>query len=59
MSHLFDILEPNLVELNISERTLTSFSSVYLNLIEFTEVKKLVAMVTMKRNTKHSLARLT
>jgi hypothetical protein len=27
MSHLFEVLEPNLMELNISELTITSFNS--------------------------------
>jgi hypothetical protein len=45
--HLFEVLEPNLIEVNISELTLTSFSSVSLNLTEMTAVNNLVVMVTM------------
>jgi hypothetical protein len=47
-SHLFEVLEPNLIELNLSELTVTSFNSIYLNLTEFTAVNNLVAMVTIK-----------
>jgi hypothetical protein len=48
MCHLFEVLKPNLMELNISELTLTSFNSIYLNLTEFTAVSNLVAMVTVE-----------
>jgi hypothetical protein len=47
ISHLFEVREPNLMELNLSELTLTSFSSILLNLTECTSVNNLVAMVTM------------
>jgi hypothetical protein len=39
--------EPNLMEINLSELTLNAFNSILLNLIEFTAVNNLVAMVTM------------
>jgi hypothetical protein len=45
---LFEVFEPNLMERHLSELTLTSFSSVILNLTEFTTVNNLVVMVTMK-----------
>jgi hypothetical protein len=47
MRHLFEVLEPNLVELN-----LTSFSSVQLNLTEFTAVHNFVAMVITDKQSK-------
>jgi hypothetical protein len=61
MSHLFDVLEPNLMEINLSELTLTSFNSIELNLTEFTAVNNLVAMVTTEynRNPQFSKAHLT
>jgi hypothetical protein len=43
------VLEPNLMDINLSELTLVSFSSVLLNLTEFTAVNNLIAMVTMER----------
>jgi hypothetical protein len=48
MSHAFEVLQSNLVELNISELTLSSFNSIQPNLTEFTAVNNLVAMVTME-----------
>jgi hypothetical protein len=42
------VLESNLMEINLSELSLTSFYLVYLNLTEFTAVNNLVAMVTME-----------
>jgi hypothetical protein len=42
------------MEFNLSERTLTSFNSVLLNLTEFTEVNNLVAMVTMEHKQSKS-----
>jgi hypothetical protein len=47
-SHLFEILKPNLMALNLSELTLTSFNSIELNLTKFTVVNNLIAMVTME-----------
>jgi hypothetical protein len=47
ISYLFKVLEPNLVELDLSELALTSFNIIQLNLTEFTAV--LVTMVTKKR----------
>jgi hypothetical protein len=41
MSNLFEVLEPHLTELNVSELTLTSF-----NLTELTALNNLVAMFT-------------
>jgi hypothetical protein len=38
------------MEFNLSELTLTSFNSIKLNLIEFTALNNLVAMVTMEHN---------
>jgi hypothetical protein len=49
ISYLFKVLEPNLVELDLSELALTSFNIIQLNLTEFTAVNNLVTMVTMKR----------
>jgi hypothetical protein len=60
ISHLSEVLELTLMELNLNELTLTSFNSIQLNLTEFTAVKNLVGMITMEH--KHSelmLARLT
>jgi hypothetical protein len=34
------------MELNLSELTVSSFNSIYLNVIEFTTVNNLVAMLT-------------
>jgi hypothetical protein len=48
--HLFEVPEPNLMELNLCELTLISFNSIKFNLTEFTAVKNLVAMVTMDHN---------
>jgi hypothetical protein len=48
LNHLFEVLGPNLMELNISELTLTSLNSIKLNLTKFTAVNNLVAMVTME-----------
>jgi hypothetical protein len=48
ISYLFEVFEPNLMELNLSEVTLTSFNSIELNLTEFTAVNHLVSMVTME-----------
>jgi hypothetical protein len=50
IGHLFEVLEPNLMGLNLSELTLTLFNSIQLNLTEFTAVNKFVAMVTMEYN---------
>jgi hypothetical protein len=48
MSLIYEVLEPNLMEINLSELTLTSFNSIQLNLTGFTAVNNLVAMVTME-----------
>jgi hypothetical protein len=45
------VLEPNLMELNSNEITLIAFSSISLNITEFTLVNNLVAMVTMQHNS--------
>jgi hypothetical protein len=43
-----EVPEPNLVEINLRELTLTSFNSIKINLTEFTVAKNLVSMVTME-----------
>jgi hypothetical protein len=47
VSYLFEALDPNVMELDISELILTSFNSILLNLTKFTTVN-LIAMVTME-----------
>jgi hypothetical protein len=42
----FEVLEPNLMEISLSELTLTSLNSMYFNY--FTAVNNLVAMDTME-----------
>jgi hypothetical protein len=41
---LFEVIEPNLMELNLNELTLTSLNSILRNITEVTAVKNLVAM---------------
>jgi hypothetical protein len=50
--HLFEVLEPNVVELNISELTLISFNSIHLNLTEFTAVKIWLPWLPWNMNNK-------
>jgi hypothetical protein len=59
ISHLFEVLEPNLMELILNELTLTSFNSASLNLTEFTTINNLVGMVTTYINKNNLVAMVT